>query len=480
MKHADATAHATRDPRAMIDRDAATGPKRNIDTRTPATSRRIDLIGTAGILGTILGGVATATPGVDSRDLDPPAAPGAYAVQTTPDGDGIITSWIEAGSSPGMVAIRFSRLSSDPDDSTSLAWSPAQTMIASDDLFANWADRPAIQRGTDGALIGHRLRKIGTGTYAYGVMLSRSEDEGRTWSDTGWLHDDDKAVEHGFVSAVPTREGLRYVWLDGRQMTPGSGHDGHGDGHGDGGAMSLRTAVLDAGSDSKTITSTALDARVCECCDTDLAMTGEGPVAVYRDRGPNEERDIFIVRETEEGWTTPMPVARDGWVFPACPVNGPSVSASGAEVVVAWFTAAGDEGPRVLASRSGDHGRTFSPPTTVARSTIGRTDVLMLPEGDALVLWMDRREPAAGGFAAPVDARDDSGSVALRRLSRDGVLGPATLVESMDLGRRAGFPRLELLPADEAGGRDAKVILVWRDEEGDRLRGRAVDLDDLD
>ena len=442
---------------------------------------------TIAIIGLILMNIAfitsdsTAMRVTDSDDIDPPAAPGAYAVQTTPDGDGIITSWIETGTSPGAVKVRFARLSSDPADPTALTWSSPRTMAAGDDLFANWADRPAIHRASDGGLIGHRLRKIGADTYAYGVMLSRSADEGRTWSDLGWLHDDAKAVEHGFVSAVPTRDGLRYVWLDGRQMTPGSGHGGHdGHGHDATGAMSLRTAMLGVEGDSKPITSTALDARVCECCDTDLAMTNEGPVVVYRDRGPNEERDIFIVRETPDGWTTPMPVSRDGWIFPACPVNGPSVAAAGAEVVVAWFTAAGEDGPRVLASRSGDHGRTFSPPVTVARSTIGRTDVLMLPGGDALVLWIDRREPADGGFTAPVDARDDSGSIALRRFSRDGALGPVSLVESMELGRRAGFPRLELLPADDGTGRKAEVILVWRDDDGDRLRARSITLDELD
>ena len=432
---------------------------------------------TAAMFGVLISIDATAMNGMVFDEIDPPAARGAYAVQTTPDGDGIITSWIEAGESPGAVEIRFSRLSSDPDDSTALVWSPPTTMAAGDDLFANWADRPAIHRGVDGALIGHRLRKIGVGTYAYGVMLSRSEDEGRTWSDLGWLHDDEKAVEHGFVSAVPTGDGLRYVWLDGRQMTPGSGHGGHG--HDATGAMSLRTANLDTESDSKTITSTALDARVCECCDTDVAMTTEGPIVVYRDRGPNEERDIFIVRETPDGWTTPMPVARDGWIFPACPVNGPSVAAAGAEVAVAWFTAAGEEGPRVLANRSDDGGRSFSEPVTVARSTIGRTDVLMLPGGDAVVLWIDRREPASSGFATPVDDRDELGSIALRRLARDGSLGPVSLLEVMDLGRRAGFPRMELLPADENTGRGPVLVLAWRDEASDRLRSRSILLEDL-
>lgn len=464
----------------MIDHPSRTGPTRIADNAAAVMIGMIGMIGMISLLGPSLSAHAATTHGTDSSDIDPPAARGAYAVQTTPDGDGVIASWIESGTSPGIVEIRFARLSSDPEDPTTLAWSSPRTMTAADDLFANWADRPAIHRALDGGLIGHRLRKIGTGTYAYGVMLSRSDDEGRTWSDLGWLHDDQKAVEHGFVSAVPTGDGLRYVWLDGRQMTPGSGHGGDdGHGHDASGAMSLRTAVLDAEDASKTIVSTSLDARVCECCDTDLAMTNEGPVVVYRDRGPNEERDIFIVRQTAEGWTTPMPVARDGWIFPACPVNGPSVTAAGAEVAVAWFTAAGDDGPRVLASRSGDGGRTFSNPVTVARSTIGRTDVLMLPDGDAVVLWIDRREPASSDFVAPVDDRDELGSIALRRLARDGSLGPVSLLEPMDLGRRAGFPRMELLPADENTGRGPVLVLVWRDETTDRLRSRSIPLTDL-
>ena len=51
--------------------------------------------------------------------------------------------------------------------------------------------------------------------------------------------------------------------------------------------------------------SIGLDARVCECCDTDLAMTERRARSwCTGTAGPNEERDIFIVRQTAEGWTT--------------------------------------------------------------------------------------------------------------------------------------------------------------------------------
>ncbi len=416
--------------------------------------------------------------GAIAAETDPPAKTGAFAVELSPDGDGVLASWIEPGDR-GNQSIRFSRFGASlDDDGSDLRWSEARTVHDGNGLFANWADRPAVRRSSDGSLIAHRLQKMGSGTYAYGVMLSRSTDEGASWSDLGWLHDDDQAVEHGFVSALSTPDGVMFAWLDGRQMTPG-GDGGHG--HGGGGDMMLRTVVVPA-VDTATVPtpSIGLDARVCECCDTDMAMTAKGPVVVYRDRGPNEERDIFIVRQNDDGWSSPVPVSRDRWEFPACPVNGPSIDANRNEVVVAWFTAAGDDGPRVLAARSGDGGRTFSPPKTVARNAVGRTDVVLLPNGDAVILWLDRREPGSTSFAPATDTRDDLGSIAMRRLGRDGSLGRVQFIDSMSLGRRAGFPRSALVPGDETSGRPPSMIVVWRDEATDSLRSERLPLDAID
>ena len=43
------------------------------------------------------------------------------------------------------------------------------------------------------------------------------------------------------------------------------------------------------------------------------------------------------VNEKVGKWTDPAPVAKEDWKFPACPVNGPSISARGRNVAVAWF-----------------------------------------------------------------------------------------------------------------------------------------------
>ncbi len=72
-----------------------------------------------------------------------------------------------------------------------------------------------------------------------------------------------------------------------------------------------------------------------ECCPTSAAVTGRGPVVVYRGRqevpgtrpsevSPNRAtvRDIYITRLQGGQWTKPHTVHADNWVINACPDNG--------------------------------------------------------------------------------------------------------------------------------------------------------------
>src|SRR5690606_41808128 len=77
-----------------------------------------------------------------------------------------------------------------------------------------------------------------------------------------------------------------------------------------------------------------------------------------------------------------------------CPVNGPTVAASGTDVVAAWYTAAGGT-PQVRLARSADAGDRFDLPLIVdeGEAVQGRVDVA-LTAGAAWVLWL--REEAGG------------------------------------------------------------------------------------
>jgi hypothetical protein len=217
--------------------------------------------------------------------------------------------------------------------------------------------------------------------------------------------------------------GLGIVWLDGREMTAheGGGHAGHG-----GGDMTLRYTAFGRG--AKLAPESLLDERVCECCQTSAALTSEGPVVVYRDRSPEEVRDISIVRLRAGKWSAPAPVHRDGWKIAGCPVNGPAVAARGESVAVAWFTGAGDV-YSVKVAFSKDAGQSFGPPVRADDGQpMGRVGVVALEDGSAVVSWLEKAE--AGG------------EVRVRRVRQDGSRGPATTVAPMAAARASGFPRM--------------------------------------
>jgi hypothetical protein len=260
-------------------------------------------------------------------------------------------------------------------------WGTPIEVAAGKDWFVNWADFPSVVPAHDGPWTAHWLQQKPGGVYAYDVMTRLSADGGHTWSEPYSPHDDGTATEHGFVSSANLGGRPYGVWLDGRK-TLGEGHDHGGDDHAAAqGAMTLRGAVL---TPAGAIDGSEIDARVCDCCQTDVAVSEAALLVVYRDRSEDETRDIQAARLENGVWTTPVTVHADGWRIDACPVNGPAVAARGDEVAVAWFTA--PDQPRVRVAFSADGGRTFGPPLEVASGkVVGRVDVVLLQDGRAVV-----------------------------------------------------------------------------------------------
>lgn len=371
---------------------------------------------------------------------DPPAAPGSMGPNLTLSRGGILLSWLEppkpdAKPQEGNYALRYARFGNG-------AWSAPRTIVSGSGFFANWADFPSMVEAREGWLLAHWAAKSGEGTYAYDVALARAEKLDGPWRRLGPAHDDRTETEHGFVSFVPEEGAIRAFWLDGREMRMEDSAQGHG-----GGDMTLRTALIG----EKAGSSEVLDPRVCECCQTSAAVTSAGPVIVYRDRSAKEVRDIAIVRRAGKGWSPPRAVARDGWEITGCPVNGPAIAAQGKNVAVAWFTAAQDR-PRVLVAFSKDAGATFSRPIVVDDSSpLGRVDLALDGQGDAIVCWADSlpKPPA----------------IRLRRVSAAGEAGEPIVVAETTAARASGFPRLE---------RSGETLLIAWVESGEVFRLRAA------
>jgi hypothetical protein len=367
---------------------------------------------------------------------DPPTPIGAAAHRLTRGSDSLILSYLQGGTT--AIELRYLRL-------TEAGWGEPAVVAQNPKMLANSADVPAVVEGGDGAMYAHWLLAINDKASAYDIHLNRSTDGGQTWADLGVLNDDaGKVAQHGFVTAVPDAAGIRAYWLDGRETVEQPNGFVTG-------PMTLRTALVGATVNPSEL----LDGQVCDCCTTGAAVTDAGPIVVYRDRTDDEVRDTGVVGGATGG---PTILHEDGWIIPGCPVNGPAVAASGARVVVVWFTAAGNL-VRVCAKFSDDNGATWGPMIVVDEARgqdvpIGRVDVLL--DGDeAIVSWLATRRK--------------QGQIMLQRVGPGGLIGAPLPLAPMDQGRLSGSPEMERL--------GDRVIVVWRDPDAKQLRAAALGLE---
>lgn len=356
------------------------------------------------------------------EELASPAGPASNGPYLASGNGRVYLSWLEKRAD-GEHALRFAEWDGR-------AWSPPRTITAGGELLMNWADFPSILPMEDGALVAQWLEKNAGEPQAYDVAISRSENGGSTWSAPLRPHRDGTPTEHGFVSLVDMGAGkVGVIWLDGRKL-----HDVTPE-------MALMFAVFENGACGPEM---LLDPRVCDCCQTAAVATPDGLFVAYRDRSPDEVRDISYVRGEGGLWSAPAELDPDGWEIPGCPVNGPAVSGDGRRLAVAWFTAAGGEA-MVQVAFSNSAGRVFDPAVRVDVDegiATGRVDVEWLPDGAALVSWIERRE-------------GEGSEIRARRVTRDGSLGPSFLVSATSGGRSSGFPRMTRSGAD--------VFIAWTD-----------------
>jgi hypothetical protein len=371
----------------------------------------------------------------DVQPLDAPAAAtGSAQPQLSVQGDTLLLSWI--GLINADAALKFA-------ERTSTGWSAVRKVSAGRNWFVNWADVPSVVRLADGSLAAHWLQESAASPYAYDVRLAFSKDDGQSWTQATSPHHDGTPTEQGFASLFQAPgAGLGLVWLDGRAMKAAKPDEEPS------GSMGLRAAVFDR--QGGQVSETVVDDRVCECCPTAVAVTSEGPIVAFRDRSQDEIRDIAVSRLVDGRWSDPAPVHRDNWQINACPVNGPALGASGRDVAIGWFTVAEDQG-HVFVAFSSDAARTFSAPVRVDDvSALGRVDVELLPDGAAIVSW--------------IEVADKRSEFRIRRVDRSGQRSQSTSVAGINANRSSGYPRM--------ARRGNELVFAWTDTEavGSRVR----------
>jgi hypothetical protein len=309
-------------------------------------------------------------------------------------------------------------------------WIKPQVIASGSDWFVNWADFPAHAINQDLIITSH-LKKSASGTYTYDVILNLQKLSVEKIRENFLLNTDGVKAEHGFVSIMANNEkGFFITWLDGRNTIEKKLEGDHK-------PMTIRFAEITDKGD--VIKESELDASTCDCCQTSIAITNDGPIVVYRDRSEEEVRDIYSVKNINGTWEKPNAVHDDGWIINGCPVNGPKVAVNSKNLAVSWFTVSNNH-PLVNVSFSKNNGNSFGAPLKVNdHDAIGRVDVAFLNDEEVIVSYMEV---------------DDIGTyLRIKKVSFDGKISEPITISKIDGGRNTGVPQLEII--------DSEIFIVW-------------------
>ncbi|HYS26961.1 MAG TPA: sialidase family protein [Vicinamibacterales bacterium] len=334
---------------------------------------------------------------------------GSSGAQVSVSKRGVLLSWLETDNDE--PALKFA-------ERTATGWTPPVKVASGEDWFITEADTPSVLRLSNGTLVADWMQSSSDEFEASNLRLSYSKDNGKTWSKTFLPHHDGTITQHAFATLFELANGnLGVVWLDGRLTVKDREH----------GPMTLRYGAYNA--QWAQVSDRGIDVKVCDCCTTSVAMTADGPIAVYRNRTDDEIRDIYVTRYENGAWTAGKTVHDDGWSIHACPVNGPSISANGRNVAVAWFVAKNDQG-QAFAAFSNDAGRTWGQPIRLDdAASLGKVEIEMLDDGSAVAAWME--------FA------NQRSQFRVRRIEASGAKSaPVTVAGAAGTGRAGGVPRM--------------------------------------
>lgn len=363
--------------------------------------------------------------------LASPAGEDTLAPNLATEGNRTVLSWLDINDD--LPALKFS-------ERTPAGWSEPRTVVTNESLMVNPADVPIVRPLPSGALVAAWFEVNSDDGEAYDLEIARSTDSGRTWSKPVTPHHDGTKTQHGFASIVPAGSGgFLIVWLDGRATHPEARTPAEA------GSMTLRSAEFDANGQQRG--ESLVDARVCDCCPLSMTLTAAGPLVMFRDRSPEEIRDIAVSRLSAGKWTPSAVVHRDGWKIEGCPVNGPSLAAEGGSVAAAWFTGATGNG-RAFAAFSKDSGVSFGSAVRVDdNEAVGRTQVQLLPGGAAAVLWIE----------------SPRSQLRIRRIDPAGTRSVSMLISE---GMGSSHPRMS---KDRDG-----LVVAWVDSSGSTTRIRTA------
>jgi len=360
-----------------------------------------------------------------------PGTAGSGQPRLTADTDGRpLISWLEPDG--GEHVLRFALIDDD------LSVGPIHDVARSDRMFVNWADFPSVTPITAETWFAHWLRERPDSS-AYDVATAISHDGGLSWQPAEQMNEDATDTEHGFVAVLGTPPGFTAFWLDSRELANWSFDEPDA-------LLGVSLREAQYRDDGSVASRSIVDDLVCDCCQPDVAMAASAPIIIYRNRTPEEIRDVVVRRYHDGSWSEPLDLGNENWFIEGCPVNGPVIAAHDDDVVAAWFTAA-DGQSRVRFARSIDGGQSFAAPVDVdATGSLGQTGIVIDDNGRAVVTWWRR-------------GREGGIDLLARSYDPDGAAGPTVRVGHEAIGQAIDVPQL-------IRGGDAYLV-AWTTLDGD-------------
>jgi hypothetical protein len=334
-------------------------------------------------------------------------------------------------------------------DNLNYSWNKPNLIVESDKMFVNWADFPEVTTDNLNGITAHYLEMSSEKKYSYDIKIVNSTDQGFNWSNPLKLHSDNTKTEHGFVSTINTKNGFLSTYLDGRQNEL-SNHD-----------KSIRPQMTLRGTsyniDGDILEDLLIDDRVCDCCQTDLAITENGEsIVVYRDRSEDEVRDIYYSYKKDSKWSKPINIFNDNWEISGCPVNGPAISIFNNTSAVVWYTFSKNKN-QIKVAFTDNISSGFQPPILVeANDPIGRVDIELLNDSNAIISF--------------IDIIDDEAYIKLQRITKEGSQSKLLLIDESSESRSSGFPVITL------NKEKSNTIIAWTEsKENFKIKTAIVD-----
>jgi hypothetical protein len=271
-------------------------------------------------------------------------------------------------------------------------WTDGVRVNAAEAIDANGEARPKVALGPHGEIYVSYTR-LGTRPFTGDIRFSRSLDRGRTFSAPVTINDDGLETGHRFDTLAVSADGTVFlVWIDKRDLDRALADKATY-----AGAALYYTTSRDRG--ASFAANRKIKDHVCECCRIAHAFDDRGRlVLAWRDVMPGSIRDHALVRLSAAGPAGRVErVTTDGWAIEGCPHHGPGLAAGDAgRMHLVWFTGEGPRGPGAFHGRLTAENMVSGTPLRLgaAAQTMGHA-VVHAKASHVVVAWKERRKPGA-------------------------------------------------------------------------------------